>query len=540
MRFYIVSIALMIIANLLSNPSAAQARTQFGQETQVNYGDSTGWETYQDMAVDSNGNLYLVWEAQPLTGANKWLSIWSSNDAGLSWQQIGYLYNPDADLTYPSIAVGEGNLNRLLVAYVVEVTTSHHYLEVACAPLGTGNFVISTPPDIGMTSRLGPPKIWTDASQMNAWRAYVTCTEYDFEGGCNCVVTWRSDPYASAWQSKKEAIFGNLLAIWSRPHAAFGTPSKRSFIICCLSNTRNIKMVYTDDFGATYSDPVTITILDALPQSAVDPQIAAARDYHNLVVCFCERAGDYDELMYIKSLDAGSIWHQKDRIPGWGSFSRFGPELAADTFEGHGFHLTYTRQEDIFHHYLRPDLVGNWSDLSLVCGSGHASHVDTKKGLACHPETNAAFVCWCDTRDGSFDSDTFFCYSGSLVGTKYKLSAGTGGSSFLFLDAGEKNAYRNYLILGGITGTKPGTSLPGGHFTLPINWDLFTDLALNLLNTTVFCNFYDVLDHSGSKEAALHMPSLDPIFIGVVMNFAYCLNQPFNFVSNPIAVEIVN
>lgn len=121
----------------------------------------------------------------------------------------------------------------------------------------------------------------------------------------------------------------------------------------------------------------------------------------------------------------------------------------------------------------------------------------------------------------------------------YTIDAGTGGTVNLSLDAGATNGERNYLILGGVTGIEPGFNLPGGFVTLPLNWDAFTDVVLDLTNTVVFQYFLGLLNRSGEGWAAINAPILPPTAIGVNLYFAYCLNAPFDFASNAISIKIV-
>ena len=71
----------------------------------------------------------------------------------------------------------------------------------------------------------------------------------------------------------------------------------------------------------------------------------------------------------------------------------------------------------------------------------------------------------------------------TLEADSASLSAASGGTVNFHLVAGSANALRNYIVLGGVTGTVPGTSLPGGFATLPLNWDAFTDLVMLLLTS---------------------------------------------------------
>ncbi|MFH2000755.1 MAG: C25 family cysteine peptidase [Planctomycetota bacterium] len=103
-------------------------------------------------------------------------------------------------------------------------------------------------------------------------------------------------------------------------------------------------------------------------------------------------------------------------------------------------------------------------------------------------------------------------------------------------DGGVANAGMYYLMLGTISGTTPGSPLPGGA-VLPINWDAFTDLILLLLNSAAFDGFLGTLDASGSGTATLNtLGPLDPSLIGKTAHFAFTLGSPFDFQSNAIPV----
>jgi len=114
----------------------------------------------------------------------------------------------------------------------------------------------------------------------------------------------------------------------------------------------------------------------------------------------------------------------------------------------------------------------------------------------------------------------------------------TSGIANLYLCGGKEVQQRQYLLMGSVSGTSPGTPLPGG-LTLPVNWDLFSNLIFSLLNTPFYSNFFGVMDMEGHSVAQVNLPGLMPSAIGVVMYFAYCTGNPFDFVSNPIELTIV-
>ncbi|MFH2001212.1 MAG: right-handed parallel beta-helix repeat-containing protein [Planctomycetota bacterium] len=127
----------------------------------------------------------------------------------------------------------------------------------------------------------------------------------------------------------------------------------------------------------------------------------------------------------------------------------------------------------------------------------------------------------------------------TLGADNFLLNMSLGGSIGFSLNAGAPHAGRQYLLLGNYTGTTPGSPLPGGMKTLPLNWDFVIDFVLTLLNTPFFQNFYGTLD-AGTGMAAATLDTFGPVpgSAGIGLSFAFCLNNPFDFVSNPIEVEM--
>ncbi len=132
-----------------------------------------------------------------------------------------------------------------------------------------------------------------------------------------------------------------------------------------------------------------------------------------------------------------------------------------------------------------------------------------------------------------------------ISGISFELEADThtlpelGGTVNFTLDSGAGNGNRNYFLLGSVSGTTPGFPLPGG-LTLPLNWDVFTGIVFQKVNTPFFSTFQGQLDALGQGAAQLNtLGPLPPGFVGVKLYFAYLLYQPFDSVSNPLAIEIV-
>jgi hypothetical protein len=130
---------------------------------------------------------------------------------------------------------------------------------------------------------------------------------------------------------------------------------------------------------------------------------------------------------------------------------------------------------------------------------------------------------------------------GSLTADLETLEEATGGTVVFTLSAGEDQAGRYYLLLGSISGTGPGIPLPGGEEVLPLHWDVFTDLVIYNLNSPLFMDFMGVLDAEGDGEAQFQTGGpLPKGSAGIVMTFAYALKGPWDFVSNPVDIKIVD
>lgn len=132
---------------------------------------------------------------------------------------------------------------------------------------------------------------------------------------------------------------------------------------------------------------------------------------------------------------------------------------------------------------------------------------------------------------------TYFHSRGALSLSHNQISGSVGGSIDLSLNASADNQGRNYLILGSVTGTEPGFPLTP-DVTWPINWDIFTNIALNLLNTPIFKDFAGVLNSAGKATAVFNTMGPAPTAIGLNISFAYALDNPWDYASNGVNIEI--
>ncbi len=126
----------------------------------------------------------------------------------------------------------------------------------------------------------------------------------------------------------------------------------------------------------------------------------------------------------------------------------------------------------------------------------------------------------------------------TLAGDAYTLSASAGGTITFSLDAGSANANRSYLLCGSIEGTLPGTLLPGGLATIPLNRDWFTDFVLARLGQPAFGEFWGTLDGAGQATVHFYAPSFSSLWAETDIYFAFATLSPWDFASKAVAVEV--
>ena len=149
---------------------------------------------------------------------------------------------------------------------------------------------------------------------------------------------------------------------------------------------------------------------------------------------------------------------------------------------------------------------------------------------------------WTDKRSSGVETyvrNNF--YRASLQPTATQLSVATGGAVDFTLDGHENLANAPYIILGSLSGSAPGLTMPTGG-TLPMNFDGFSTLILSALNTPNFQGFGGALDAFGDGAARFDtLFPLDPVFAGLTLTFAFAANNaPYGWVaSNAVDVQLV-
>lgn len=148
----------------------------------------------------------------------------------------------------------------------------------------------------------------------------------------------------------------------------------------------------------------------------------------------------------------------------------------------------------------------------------------------------------------SFDPDNWILretirnvtFRQSLASSATTVSAATGGTVNLTINAGARLANRPYLIGGSLSGISPGIALPGTPEpkVLPLVFDNFTQAILASLNVGSFRSFAGLLDWNGRGAATLSLPRLGSAAVGVEAYFAWLTVDAPYFTSIPVSIKV--
>lgn len=123
-----------------------------------------------------------------------------------------------------------------------------------------------------------------------------------------------------------------------------------------------------------------------------------------------------------------------------------------------------------------------------------------------------------------------------LTTNTHEISMLRGGTQQLTIDGGAGRLGHLYWIFGSATGTSPGLSLNGMDF--PLNPDIYTQLAMDAVNTATFVNFRGVLLAGGRATASFVVPP-SAVTVGLNLHHAgLILLGNWECTTNPVAVQI--
>jgi hypothetical protein len=153
--------------------------------------------------------------------------------------------------------------------------------------------------------------------------------------------------------------------------------------------------------------------------------------------------------------------------------------------------------------------------------------------------SNEIVPCWCDGRSGSQDVFIDKMHLNFFTDI-HEISVATGDVITFNINIGPNYGGGDYIVLGGVSGTVPGTYL-GNGVHMDLNWDVFTNFTVNHANSVILPNSMGILDATGSATAQLNtLGPLDPGLVGLNLDFVVVVVQSKPvFASNPTRVTLV-
>lgn len=491
------------------------------------------------MVSDPNGVLYAAVDVL----SENVVRIYRSLDGGLNWAYIQGISGGD-DIRNPSVAFGEDGAgdNALYVAMEMYSGGLHGVLVMHMDVNTLTSY--STYVEWGFSlpgSEQVYPRICTDYLFFTGYYVYVTYSVHAID--YYPVMFSRSFDLGVSYETPSNITGGAENSQWqTMPDIDFGTSGL--FVayekLGWTGSNWEVEpwVLESNNYGSSFSSN---TQLANSTSPGFHPAVAAAPDNSCIVVAYTKDWGTDTDCYYAYSTDGGSNWTTENALP-WS----YDNEKAADLCASHSygkFHAAYYKDTNSVR-YTNTDCnsPSSWVIGFDVNDVQFASSTYPRPSVCVDPTVpvdDEGCVAWTDFRGAQYGAYFDRAIIPPLTSNSVLLSASSGGSITFYLKAGSANGGRNYLLLGSLSGTVPGTPLPGGYAVLPINWDAFTDMVFSYLNSPLFVNFLGVLNGSGQAQAQLNSPPLSGIYVGLVMDYAFCCNNLFDFASNPRSIEIV-
>ena len=511
--------AMVMLAGLVSFGNGLQAG-EWADELRVTWDPVEQYDC--GMVVAPDNTVYAFWPEAYMKQNSLYLI--KSTDFGGNWSSPSMILKPDTIHSFKMAADAAG----LHLTFLQHDTIGDTRLFYTKSTDNGATF--STPVQLGTLTDVWQTRLDSGDGKLLVYAKDGTAGHYILvsnDGGA----TWTEKPFTVSANIWNPAIVLKNNAI----HVAFG-----GFANTPIAYSRSV------DDGATWQSPVDVSS-GAGPHSQC-PTLAVENDTIH-VAWEDDRSGSFN-VMYTRSTDDGITWSKDLQI----NDTYYGARVKLLT-DSEGVHITWCQYHGMSgwpSNWGSDDYGIIWYKFSGDSGATWSSEFRVSQNESIPtmqlPDEGANYVefgkyqgglcaCWLDKRDGNVDFYMRNRFS-FLTADKYTISAMKGGVSNFALNAGMENAGRNYIILASLTGTQPGTPLPGGLATIPINWDGFTNLVFLLTNTFNFTDFMGTLDGSGEGTAQLNLPALPPDFVGLTMYFAYASNNPWDVASNAIGIEI--
>ncbi len=380
------------------------------------------------LACDASGVYYAAVEEW---GSPCEASIYRSTDGGESWSHW-VTYSSGSDMRSLSLYAADGNLRKLLMAYVL----GDHLVCVMSIdmldPLQYVNQVI-----LENSYAVSNPRVMADSDEFPDWFGYLVFNAQSidnwqllFSRSVNMGVTWSApvilgdysgipNPYYDAAYARPDVDCGSgQLCVAYDNYPSPGTEAQR-----------DVFLIRSDDYGVNWDVSTTVA---SDPEDEFDPSVAVARSLSSpeatTVVAYTKTYDDYYETIdcveYGYTNDGWASWTLDEPLACYSDAQCGGVDLAASSAAGR-IHAAFTLGygQYVFIYYTSApytDLAGLSYTAFPISWEGFVDPVSYRASVALNRTLSAdqeAGVAWTDIRNDAegYYQDVYFD-GGATVG----------------------------------------------------------------------------------------------------------------------------
>ncbi len=299
------------------------------------------------IASRADGTLFAAVVATPPA-----IDVYQSDDDGYTWTLWFRATAADA-VSHPAIIVGEGNVNRLVLAYVEGSETPSARLVVLTRDLDNPADISLAELDASPYASLASPRLCVDSPEYAFWYPYIVWERPVVGRGAGQQVRFsRSTDYGDTFETPQSLGTGGGP---TEPDVDFGASRLFVALATGTSGSRDIQVRQSTDFGATWDPAVDVA---TAVQDEFEPSVVASNGGDAVVVAFSKTYGAQSDIEAAISTNGGSTWFP-NYLP-WNSDDERTADLDVSASGGR-IHAAFRRDDEIVYTYCAVATPGAWS-----------------------------------------------------------------------------------------------------------------------------------------------------------------------------------
>ncbi len=370
-------------------------------------------EVNSSITSNSSGTLFLTYENVGTT--NPGIYLYESTNGGDSWTPV--LMIAAANLTNPSLALGEGTQNWLFLTFVMNGVSLYVFRFNVSNPLYDNDNPVNYYNGLGVAN----PKIITDSVEYSSnWYPYLIFNERVYNKQDLWQLSFiRSVDYGATWGSIQILNFYENFDPYydgRYAHPDIGYGSNNLFVVYDDydysedDDERDVFVRYSSDFGATWSGEQKVA--DNEFNHECDPSVAVVKGLSSEKTILITYTSVYsmtdNDIFYAYSQDGGMTWNKYCALDVSYSNDTLSDVTTSDNL---GFiQVVYLKDADIIYRrvsYLTPEI---WTN-EMIVNEEHSAALGHTPRIAVNPTrpvNEEAAITWTDCRNSGFANDVYF------------------------------------------------------------------------------------------------------------------------------------